>query len=120
MIEKTQTLEKMFDRLFLDLAEIKESIRRIHTKLDETTRQTTVNNTAIIYMREQIKENAKKVEKEVKLIDSKIIKSKQEAIQESQSKITIKFYSALLVGSLGLICGLVSIIGVFLKLRLGL
>ena len=119
MIEETQTLEKMFDRLFLDLAEIKDSIRRIHSKLDETTRQTTVNNTAILYMREQIKENTNKIENEIRLVDVRIQKNKEDAIQTAQSRITIKFYSALSLSALSLVSGLIAIIGVFLKSKLG-
>jgi len=55
-----------------ELIEIKESIKRIDTKLDATSKETTINSERIEYLREQFQSEKKQVDAEINIVHESI------------------------------------------------
>lgn len=112
MSEKTDAL---IEKIAADLIEIKESIRRIHAKLDETAEKATENNVAIRFLKEDISKNEKKIGEEIAKVDEKILFHKKEAIETAQRCAMLKFYTAISTSAIALVIALITM---FLKTKI--
>jgi len=93
-----------------DISEIKDSIRRIDSRLEKTAEKTTVNTEKLKYLEKEVDENKTECGKERQNMWTKIRNSKEEAVSEAQRNVMLKIYAAALaaVGSL-----VVALIGYF-------